>query len=85
MRHGDFISIAELGDFGMFPKERRRRFAADEERAKFKAFQRYAINAKWNRRKKWRKRWLAVMEIRKQQGLPLWTFKNWMKIIGRKY
>jgi hypothetical protein len=85
MRHGDYVSIPEIGDFGMLPKEKRRRIVADEEKAKFEAFQRYAINAKWNRRKKWKKRWQVVMEIRKQQGLEPWTFKDWMKIIGRKY
>jgi len=85
MRRGDHVVIPEIGEFGMTNKEKRRRIIADEDWARHKAFQRYAINAKWNRRKKWRKRWLAVMEIRKEKGLEEWTFKEWMEIIGRKY
>jgi len=69
----------------MVTREKKRRIQVDEDIARKRAFARYGINARWMRRKKFKKKWQAIMDIRKAEGKSQWTFREWMKIIGRKY
>ena len=85
MRHGDYIVIDEIGTFGMTSREKRKRIQEDEDLARKRTFNRYTINHRWNRRKKFKKRWKEIMDIRRAEGKKEWSFKHWMKVIGRKY
>jgi nucleoid DNA-binding protein len=84
MHRGLFINIDEFGSLGMTPKERLSRWAKEQ-----KIMVARFIHKKLRTRRRWHRlrferQWKAVMEIRKSKGLPLWSYKQWMKVTGHK-
>jgi hypothetical protein len=84
MRLGVYVKIDELGFLGMTMQERQRRWDAELAAHIRRCNKKRAYLKKLWHRERFKIRWRELMEYRKSKGLEVWSYEQWMKIIGRK-
>lgn len=84
MRKGDLFYIEPLGYFSMTLEELEKRKKIADKKFPIAKEKKYQNEQRWFRKKRYEKKYKRVMAERKKNGLPLWTFEEFLEVSGLK-